>query len=193
MMINTSISDLFTYMPVILNEHCATAVQSLTTPRNPEYPLQFHDLNPQVLRFACWNIKGFNSRIVGNKLMDPDFLSEIDESDIIGLSETHIYDGILNELDIPGFTLVEYKNRPKIRNVNKASGGLAVFAKDNIAKNLEIFKTTNNDIIWVKFDKKRHELSNDIYLGSVYMSGENNTKSISDKIKSLSEDIELIN
>ena len=51
-----------------------------------------------------------------------DFFSEIDGSDILGLPETHIYDEILKEFDNPGFAWVVYKNRSKIKNVNKASG-----------------------------------------------------------------------
>ena len=71
--------------------------------------------------------------------MDPDFLSEINKSDIIGISETHIFDEILSELDIPGFKRISYKNRKKLKNANKTSGGIAVFAKNNIAKYLEPF------------------------------------------------------
>ena len=81
--------------------------------------------------------------------MDPDFLSEIDKSDILGLSETHIYDEILSELDIPGFKRIDYKIRTKFKNANKTSGGIAIFAKNHIAGYLEPFKTPNNDIIWV--------------------------------------------
>ena len=124
--------------------------------------------------------------------MDPDFLSEINKSDIIGISETHIFDEILSELDIPGFKRISYKNRKKLKNANKTSGGIAVFAKNNIAKYLEPFKTHNEDIIWIKLKKKYHKLSNDLFIGTVYVSGENNTKSIGEKIKKLSADIETI-
>jgi exonuclease III len=124
--------------------------------------------------------------------MDPDFLSEIDKCDIFGISETHIFDEILDELDIPGFKRIHYKNRKKFKKVNKTSGGIAIFAKNSIAEFLEPFKTTNSDIIWVKLKKKHHHLPKDIYIGSVYTSGENNTKSIGEKIKNLSHDIETI-
>ena len=124
--------------------------------------------------------------------MDPDFLSEIQKSDILGLSETHIFDEILNDLDIPGFKRIHFKNRKKFKNANKASGGVAVFAKNSIAKYLEPFKTQNEDIIWIRLRRKHHQLPNDLYLGTIYVSGENNTKSISEKIKKLSEDIETI-
>ena len=145
-----------------------------------------------MLKLSCWNIQGFLSRIIGNKLTDPDFLSEINKSDILGISETHIYDEILNELDIPGFTRISYKNRKKFKKANKASGGVAVFAKNCVAKYLEPFKTHNNDVVWIKIKKKHHLLPRDIYIGTIYVSGENNSSLISDKIKNLSEDIEMI-
>ena len=44
----------------------------------------------------------------------------------------------------------------------------------------------------MKLKKQYHNCPNDIYLGSVYISDENNTKSISEKIKGISEDIEAI-
>ena len=47
-----------------------------------------------------------NSRVVGNKLNDPDFLSEIYDSDIVGIVETHIYYEISEKLDIAGFSRV---------------------------------------------------------------------------------------
>ena len=43
------------------------------------------------LKFAFWNIRGFRSRIIGNKFISNDFLREIDGYDIVGLAETHIH------------------------------------------------------------------------------------------------------
>ena len=164
----------------------------LVPQRHPKYSTASAIRPKTLLKFSCWNIQGRLSRIVGNKLTDPDFLSEIDKSDILGISETHIYDEILDELDIPGFTRLSYKNRKKFKKANRASGGIAVFARTKIAEYLEPFKTNNKDIVWIKLKKKHHNLPRDIYIGSVYVSGENNTASISEKIKNLSGDIETI-
>ena len=106
--------------------------------------------------------------------------------------ETHIYNEILTELDIAGFTRLNYKNREKFKKANKSSGGIAVFAKHKIAKLFEPFKTKNKDIIWMKMSKKYNNSPNDIYFGSAYLSAENTTKSISEKIRNISEDIEII-
>ena len=56
-----------------------------------------------ALKLSFWNIHGWKSRIIGNKFTDTDFLSEIKNSDLIGLGETHLHEGTLEKLSIPGF------------------------------------------------------------------------------------------
>ena len=55
------------------------------------------------IKFSVWNIRDFNSKILGKKLVSEDFLKEIRDYDIIGLTETHIHDEILEHLSIHGF------------------------------------------------------------------------------------------
>ena len=74
------------------------------------------------------------SRVVGKKFRDPDFLLEIHNSDLLGISETHIYDEILSELEAEGFTRLTYENRKKFKMANKSSGGVAIFAKNRIVQ-----------------------------------------------------------
>ena len=45
-----------------------------------------------------WNIHGWKSKIIDNKLADPDFLRHIENCDILGLSELHTHDPV----SIPG-------------------------------------------------------------------------------------------
>ena len=75
------------------------------------------------LKFSYWNINGWKSRTIGNKLIDNDFLREMQHSDIISLGETHIHDGTLEKLCIPGFTLVTYTNKPINPKSKTAPGG----------------------------------------------------------------------
>ena len=63
------------------------------------------------LKFCSWNIKGYNSREIGNKFQDKEFLDFFEEADFIGLTETHIHEEILDRMNIPGFKLFDYKNR----------------------------------------------------------------------------------
>ena len=54
-----------------------------------------------------WNIEGHNSTIVGNKLVDHEFLKVISKSDIVGLTELHANE----EVSIPGYKCVKFKKR----------------------------------------------------------------------------------
>ena len=64
-----------------------------------------------VIKHCFWNIQGYKSQILGNKLVSAEFLHEIEGCDIVGLAETHIHDEVLSELDIPGYIRKHYKNR----------------------------------------------------------------------------------
>ena len=150
-------------------------------PKNKPRP---HDLN-----ITFWNINGYNSRIVGNKLVDPDFLAEVKKSDIIGLGETHIHNEILEKLCIPDFVRLKYKSRNKSTSNNRSFGGIAVFAKKEISKILRPVETGNQDIIWLKMNKDDSGLTNDIYIGTAYISPQKGKQIESSKIQNLAEDI----
>ena len=67
--------------------------------------------NNNVIKHCFWNIQGYKSQILGNKLLSNEFLNNLEGCDIVGLAETHIHDDILSELDIPGYNRIDYKNR----------------------------------------------------------------------------------
>ena len=60
---------------------------------------------------ACgfWNIHGYKSRTVGNKLCDPEFIDMLSDVDIVGLGE--IQSG--GEVSVPGFVCKKQKIREK--------------------------------------------------------------------------------
>ena len=68
----------------------------------------------KTLEFCSWNIHGLQSRQLGSKFLDPEFLNIIKNVDFLGLTETHIHGEILEDLNIPGFIRISYKNRKKI-------------------------------------------------------------------------------
>ena len=145
--------------------------------------------SPLTLKFTFWNIEGFNSKIIGNKLTDSDFLLEVHKADIIGLCETHMHDEVINKLHIPGFVPLHYKNRQKNIRSNTSSGGIAIFAKEYLQKMLQPIHTENQDIIWLKISKQCSNLPKDIYLGTMYFSPLKGEIRNCDKIKNLSEEI----
>ena len=83
---------------------------------------------------AFWNIRGYNSRVIGKKLKSEDFLKSMEGYDVIGLAETHIHSGVIDDLAIPGYILIDYINRECNRKSNTAPGGIALFCKESISK-----------------------------------------------------------
>ena len=63
------------------------------------------------LNVSFWNIEGYKSQLIGNKLEDPEFLNVVRKADILGLAELHAD----TKVSIPGFENIMQKNRgPKM-------------------------------------------------------------------------------
>ena len=78
------------------------------------------------LKHGFWNINGYKSKVIGNKLKCKFFLRKIENCDVVGLAETHVHKLTLDKLSIPGFTRVHYISRDATSK-GKGSGGLALF------------------------------------------------------------------
>ena len=129
------------------------------------------------MKISSWNLNGFRSKHFGNKLCFSDFLEEIQDSEIVGLQETHIHDAILNELEIPGFKRIAYKNQMLKKNSIKGNGGIAIFIKEHLSKYIIPQKTNTDYSIWVKIKKEITQNKDDIFLAFVYT---NSYKTIDD-------------
>ena len=97
-----------------------------------------NNLGHKVIKHCFWNIQGYKSKILGNKLLNTDFIDEISNCDIVGLAETHIHDQILPELDIPGYIRKHFKNRKAHSNGKGGSGGLAIFCTPGMSKHISL-------------------------------------------------------
>ena len=73
----------------------------------------------KCLKICYWNIHGWSSKIIGNKLADSEFLEKISDCDIVALSEIHSN----KELSLPGFISLKQKIRKKLHGGPKISGG----------------------------------------------------------------------
>ena len=121
---------------------------------------------PMSLHSMYWNIHGTNSKIIGNKLVDPEFLNKISNKDIVRHSELHTNDMI----SLPGFKLINQHFREKKHRGPKISGGLAVFVKDDLQHMVTEVITKNEDSIWIKIQRNKDETNDDIYIGTYYIS-----------------------
>ena len=110
-------------------------------------------MNSNKLKFCSWNINGYKSRQIGNKLHHEEFFNIVKDKDFIGVTETHMHDEILEHLSIPGFKCVKYKIQKKNLKSNTAPGGIAIFVKEYLAELFSVENTGNEDILCVKAKK----------------------------------------
>ena len=100
----------------------------------------------QILNILYWNIHGINSTTTGEKDKDPEFLKVAQQHDIVCLSELHTKKAI----SLPGFITKKQNFRRKLHKGPKIGGGIAVFVKQDIAKNFHLLPNNNNcDSIWL--------------------------------------------
>ena len=85
------------------------------------------DVRNAGLRIKSWNINGFKSKDLGNKLLQRDFLDETSNYDIVVLTETHAYG---HDLSLPGFCLYLRRERKISKKCKKSFGGIAIFIKE---------------------------------------------------------------
>ena len=103
------------------------------------------------LTISSWNVQGLfkrndNERV--SKLNDDDFLSHI-KSDIVCLLETKADNG--DNVSLKGYRLLKHITRP--RKGNGIYGGIAVYAKMNIAKGITLIKTNSTEYLWMRLSK----------------------------------------
>ena len=111
------------------------------SPVSSHPPAKFRDV-----RVSYWNIHGWKSKIIENKLVDPDFLKHIGNSEILCLSELHTRESV----SIPGYTLIKQKIREEKHKSIKISGGIAVFTRNEIKDYVSYVPNTCADSIWKK-------------------------------------------
>ena len=88
---------------------------------------------PAILKICYWNIHGWSSKIVGNKLVDREFLEKIKKFDIVALSEIHCE----NEVSLPGYISLKQKIRDKKHQGPKIAGGIGVFVREKYFSKIE--------------------------------------------------------
>ena len=121
------------------------------------------------IKICYWNIHGLKSEIIDDKLLDPEFLKILQNSDLVALSELHTE---RKDLFIPGYRILKQKIRKKEHKGPKIAGGIAVFIKENLFNLAHVVPNTNENSIWIKI-KSKIAKGNDLFIGSYYVSPEN--------------------
>ena len=129
---------------------------------------------PPQKQIICsyWNINGYKSKIIGNKLSDPQFLEMVSGTDILGLAEIHAE----GEIFVPGFKLKKQKIREKKFKGPKVAGGLALLVREEIDDLVQVIPNMNDDSIWIKLGKRSHDENEEVYIGTYYVSPPSKSK-----------------
>jgi exonuclease III len=146
-------------------------------------------VDQQSLSICHWNIEGIQGKS-GTKTIDPDFLREVAEFDIITLSETHVVKG--HSFQIEGYCDPFEGIRCKHPKANKGSGGVAILVKRGIRSGVAFHQSNSPDLIWVQLKRHFFGCDDDIFIGVMYISPINSSYSLRQDIsvwESLSADI----
>ena len=139
-------------------------------------------------KVCYWNIHGWSSKIIGNKLVDSDFLEKIANCDIVALSELHSN----KELSLPGFVSIKQKIRKKLHRGPKIAGGIGIFIKEDCEHLVQLLPNENQDSIWVKIKKETCDEPDDIIIGSFYVSPDGKKgKNTTDFFTSMNKELNL--
>ena len=137
---------------------------------------------------ACWNIQGLRSSTFGLKSRNPDFNSEIKNSDIIILQETWSRgDGPTGcpkgyrELIIPSIKL------PGVTQ-GRDSGGMLIWYRSNIAHAINVAKT-GQFYTWLEINKTVTATEKNIFLCATYIPPAESPYFNEDSFSILEEDI----
>ena len=124
------------------------------------------------LKIGCLNINNFYSKTLGNKFENSEFLTLCNKFDIFGVIETHATSN--SDLSIAGFS-EPFQSFRECKSGHKAFGGIAVFVKNHImqSKGVTRLRTNNSNVVWLKFSKEKFGMTNDIFVGTVYLSPAN--------------------
>ncbi len=113
--------------------------------------LDFKYTKNKDIKICYWNIHGRKSPLIKDKLLDPEFIKKLKDSDIVSLTELHTEE---TDLFIPGYKILKQKIRKKTNKGPKIGGGIAVFAKESIFDSTHVVPNTNENSIWIKLKKK---------------------------------------
>ena len=143
------------------------------------------------LRIKSWNINGIRSKDFGSKFLQNDFLAEIENYDVVILTETHACG---QNLFLPGFISPFRRDRSISKNGRKSFGGIAVFIKECLHSKKAIHKVNNDnpDVIWIKIKKEFLNSNTDLFVACAYLSPINKVNSETTKplMKRLRSDVE---
>lgn len=132
-----------------------------------------------TLKFCSINVCGLKS-----KQIYPEFISFIQQFDIIGLQETKLDN--LDTIELDGFRLF-FKHRKEI--AKRRSGGIVLCVRETLSPYITILESDSKLVLWFKISDKIIANENTLY-GVVYVPPENSDFSNPDPFSEIQYEIE---
>ena len=111
-------------------------------------------VNPKTLNIATLNVCGLKKRS-----QYPDFVEYFDKYDLICFVETKLED--IDVISIPGFQCF---SQPRKQKYIRKSGGIALFAKDEIFQHCKYLATDSDYVMWISIDKSRISIDENLII-----------------------------
>ena len=112
-----------------------------------------------------WNING-----LCRKLTDCDFLSYVNDYDILLLQETWINSKINLNLNLNGYFCHHiFGTKSPGAKKGRYSGGISVYAKNYLKDKLEIVEKNSTGLLWIKLTSELFSFNEDVFICSVYI------------------------
>ena len=112
-----------------------------------------------------WNIHGLK-----RKLGDIDFISLVNEYDVVFLSETWISDSETVNLDIDGYSCDHvYGNKSRCTRKGRFSGGISVYYTNCYKDKIQIVDKQQCGILWLKIQNDVFLFAEDVYICNLYI------------------------
>ena len=126
-----------------------------------------------TVSIGFWNINGLGK----DKYEDPDFRKIIQNYDILCLTETWREDGKNESNSRPpqGYREKRHNRKQKNKKAKRNSGGISVIYKSFLHDFIKVVDGKDENILWLKIDKKGISSKQDLLLGAVYISPKDST------------------
>lgn len=111
------------------------------------------------MNIATLNVCGLKKRS-----QYPDFVEYFDKYDLICFVGTKLED--INIISIPGFQCF---SQPRKQKYIRKSGGIALFAKDEIFQHCKYLATDSDYVMWISIDKSRSSIDENLIIGITYV------------------------
>ncbi len=100
------------------------------------------------------------------KLKDPEFLKLFDNYDVLLFTETWTQEE--SDIEVKGFKYVAI-HREKRGRAKRASGGIVVYFRSELANFVSLERSTEDCVLWVKIDKDAFNSETDLLLCTCYV------------------------